>query len=148
MNLNIDLFRLNRRLSSCRLYMSRDIFCRRLVVTPTYPRTNPGPEVDQSCALSGLVYVSSGQKRSAHTPPCLSQGTFVKDNTPPHKLLNLSRPPPPLHLTSALLTNSSYTVHANAELSAFLLILNPSPSHSALTPSSPTILRVACTMFL
>ncbi|KAL8957117.1 MAG: hypothetical protein Q9193_005527 [Seirophora villosa] len=52
-----------------------------------------------------------------------------------------------LHVPSALLTNSSYSVHASAELTAFLPILSPNPSNRLLTPSSLTICRLACTMF-
>lgn len=52
-----------------------------------------------------------------------------------------------VHLPSARLTNSSYTVHASAELTAFLPILNPNPSNKLLTPSSLTICRLACTIF-
>lgn len=48
---------------------------------------------------------------------------------------------------SALLINSSYTVQANAELIAFLLIRSATPSNSDRTPSSPTILRQAWYMF-
>lgn len=51
------------------------------------------------------------------------------------------------HLVSALLISSSYTVHANAELIAFLPALKPNPSNKLLTPSSLTILLVACTIF-
>jgi len=48
---------------------------------------------------------------------------------------------------SALPINSSYTVHANAELNAFLLILNPNPSKKLLSPSSCSIILVALTIF-
>lgn len=51
-----------------------------------------------------------------------------------------------LHRPSALRISSSYTVHASAELIAFLAILIPSPSNRLLTPSSASIFLAACIM--
>lgn len=58
-------------------------------------------------------------------------------------------------MTASLLTNllsarrisSSYSVHANAELSAFRAIRKPNPSNKLRTPSSLSINLAACAMF-
>ena len=58
------------------------------------------------------------------------------------------RPSVSPNLLSALPISSSYTVHASAELIAFLDILNPNPSKKALMPSSRSINIAARKAFL
>lgn len=73
---------------------------------------------------------------------------FEKPWTRPLRLRNdACQAPSTVHLSSARLTKSSYTVQAKAELIAFRAILKTKPSKRLFRPSSFSINFTACTIF-